>query len=289
MSHDQKIAVDAETQLYGIFGNPVSHSLSPLIHNAAFSHFKMNSVYLAFTLEPAYLGIAFEGLRAMGIRGINVTIPYKEAVLEFVDDIPEDIDRCTGAINTIHNHNGKLIGYNTDGPGFLMALANELSFNPAGKSVLVLGAGGAARGVVFSLARARAEKIWILNRSLDRAQGLAEHAGGFFPETEFEAVKQLYEIQGEKIDLVINATSCGMHNQEVPLDLRVLERKTSVYDLVYISGETPFLKAARSLDFPCANGLGMLVNQAALSFEIWTGKKEGVRESMLGALKGRTS
>ena len=289
MSHDQKIAVNAETHLYGIFGNPVNHSLSPLLHNAAFSHFKMNSVYLAFSLDPAYLGIAFEGLRAMGIRGVNVTIPFKEAALEFVDDIPEDIDRCTGAINTIHSHNGKLIGYNTDGPGFLTALANELSFNPAGKSILVLGAGGAARGVVFSLARAHAETVWVLNRGLERAHGLTDHAAGFFSETEFEAVKHLYEIQSEKIDLVINATSCGMRDQEVPLDLRILERKIAVYDLVYAPDETPFLKTARSLDFPCADGLGMLVNQAALSFEIWTGKKEGVRETMLAALKGRAS
>ena len=285
MSHDLKIAVNASTQVYGIFGYPVGHSLSPALHNAAFAHFKINAVYLAFPIEPAFLGIAFEGLRALGFGGVNVTIPYKEEALGYVDEIPEDIDRCTGAINTIHHSEGRLVGYNTDGPGFLKALHSELSFNPEGRSVLVLGAGGAARGVVFSLARAHAAKIWVLNRSLDRAQGLAEHAAGFFPETEFEAVKHLYEVQGEKIDLVVNATSCGMDNQEVPLDLRVLERKTSVYDLVYRNGETPFLKSARDLGFPCADGLGMLVNQAALAFEIWTGHG-GAEDVMRAALKG---
>ncbi len=286
MNPGQKIAVNAQTQIYGIFGNPVHHSLSPLIHNAAFSHFNLNSVYLGFPVEPDYLGIAFEGIRSLGIRGVNVTIPFKEEALDFVDDVPEDVDRCTGAINTVLNENGKLSAYNTDGPGFLMALGDELSFDPNGKSVLVLGAGGAARGAVFSLARARAEKIWILNRSVERAEGLAEHAASFFLETEFEAVKHLFEIQGEKIDLVVNATSCGMAgNQQAPLDLRVLEQATSVYDLVYTPAETPFLKTAKELGFPCANGLGMLINQAALSFQIWTGKTEGVSEIMRAALK----
>ncbi len=290
MTRDPQISVNAGTELYGIFGNPVSHSLSPAIHNSAFSALGINAAYLAFPVEQAYLGIAFEALRAIGMRGVNITIPHKEEALDFIDEIPEDIDRCTGAINTVLNREGTLIGYNTDGPGFLTALHEELSFNPEGKSVLVLGAGGAARGVVFSLARAHADKVWVLNRDTERAEGLVEHAAGFFPETEFEATKHLYEVQGQKIDLVVNATSCGMKgNHDVALDLRVLERKTSVYDLVYTPTETPFLKTAKTLNFPCANGLGMLVNQAALSFKIWTGKTDGVREAMRKALEGRVS
>lgn len=281
-------SVNAETHLYGVFGNPVRHSLSPLIHNAAFAHFKMNAAYMGFPIEPDYLGIAFEGVRALGIRGVNVTIPFKEETLDFVDEVPEDLDRCTGAVNTVVNHNGKLTAYNTDGPGFLMALQEELSFNPAGKSVLVLGAGGAARGAVFALARARAERVLVLNRGRERAEGLAVHAAGFFLETEFEAVHQLHEIQGEKIDLVVNATSCGMgENKDLPIDLRLLESKVSVYDLVYAPARTPFLKSASELGLPHAGGLGMLVNQAALAFEIWTGKTEGVRDVMRAALKER--
>ena len=221
------------------------------------------------------------------MRGANITIPYKEEALDFIDDIPEDIDRCTGAINTVCNREGTLLGYNTDGPGFLMALKEELSFNPQGKSALVLGAGGGARGAVFSLARAHAQKVWVHNRNTERAEGLVHHASGFFPETEFETVKHLYEIQGEKIDLVVNATSCGMgENRDVlPLDLRILEKKTAAYDLVYSATDTPFLKLARTLDFPCANGLGMLLNQAVLSFELWTGKRDGVREAMKAVLQ----
>ncbi len=288
MTRDQQIVVNAQTQLYGIFGNPVSHSLSPLIQNAAFSHLQINAAYLAFPIETGYLGIAFEAFRAMGMRGANITIPYKEEALNFIDDIPEDVDRRIGAINTVRNDHGTLLGYNTDGPGFLMALNEELSFNPEGKSILVLGAGGAARSVVFSLARAHANKVWVLNRHVERAQGLTELAAGFFSETEFEAVKYLYEVQGEAIDLVVNATSCGMKgNQDIPLDLRILERKTAAYDLVYSPNETPFLQTAKALGFPHANGLGMLVNQAVLSFEIWTGKKDGVRKIMLDALKGQ--
>ncbi len=288
MPSSQNVSVNAQTALYGIFGDPVDHSLSPLIQNAAFSSLGINAAYLAFPVEVGYLGIALEAMRAMGMRGANITIPYKEEALDFIDEIPEDVDRCIGAINTIHQEGGVLFGYNTDGPGFLMALHEELSFNPEGKSILVLGAGGAARGVTFSLARARADKVLLLNRHVERAEGLAEHAAGFFSEIEFSAVKHLYEIQGEKIDLVVNATRCGMkENQEIPLDLRLLERKASVYDLVYTPGETPFLKTAKALHFPHANGLGMLVNQAALSFEIWTGKKDGVRQAMRDALGGQ--
>lgn len=278
--------IDAKTHLYGIFGNPVGHSLSPLIHNAAFRHFGINAVYTGFPIEPDYLGIAFEGMRALGIRGVNVTIPFKEEALDFVDEVPEDIDRCIGAVNTVVNHNGRLTAYNTDGPGFLQALDDDLGFKPEGKSILLLGAGGAARGAAFALARSRAEKVWIYNRSQDRAEGLVSHAAGFFLETEFEAAHQVHQLKGEKIDLVVNATSAGMgKNEDVPFDLRLLEAKTSVYDLVYSPADTPFLKAARSLGLPCAGGLGMLVNQAAISFRIWTGKTDGVREVMRAALR----
>ncbi len=287
MTQGPLILPNTQTSLYGIFGNPVHHSISPLLHNSAFSQEKINAVYLAFPVEPAYLGIAFEAMRAMGMRGANITIPFKEIALDFIDEVPEDIDRCIGAINTVHVQDGKLLGYNTDGKGFLQSLHEDLSFNPEARSILVLGAGGAARGVVFSLARAHADKLWIYNRSPERAQGLAEHARTYFPETEFEAIQGIPEIQGERIDLVVNATSCGMGNGETPFNLRLLEQKTAVYDLVYSPAETPLLKTAKTLGFSCANGLGMLVNQAALSFEIWTGKKTGVRETMLKALQGK--
>ena len=283
---ETKGPINAETSLYGIFGNPVTHSLSPLMHNAAFNRFQMNAVYMAFQVEENCLGLAFEAMRAMGMRGANITIPFKEDAVNFIDEIPEDVDRCVGAINTIVNKNGQLYGYNTDGTGFLVALKEELGFNPAGKKVLVLGAGGAARGVVFALARARADEITIHNRTMERAEGLSDYVSGHFPGTEIDVMDNMDLVDDKKPDLVVNATSLGMKNRDgSPFNLDLLTHKASVYDLVYSPLETPFLKQAKKLGLPHANGLGMLAAQAALSFELWTGEKEGVREKMLEVLK----
>ncbi len=281
-----KMPIDAATQVYGIFGSPVRHSLSPLIHNSQFKRLQMNAVYLAFEVPPFSLRLAFEAIRSLGIRGVNLTIPHKEDALNFIDEIPEDVDRCVGALNTIVNRDGQLYGYNTDVPGFLVALKKDLAFNPEGKSALVLGAGGAARGVVSALARARAERIFVHNRTPRRAEGLRDTLGVFFPETELETAATLGALKGEKIDLVVNATSLGMKERDaLPFDLKTLSKETRVYDLVYSTRHSPFLEEAKKLGFPYANGTGMLAAQAALSFELWTGQKEGVRESMLETLK----
>lgn len=281
-----KMPIDAGTQVYGIFGSPVRHSLSPLIHNSQFKRLEMNAVYLAFAVTPHSLGLAFEAIRSLGIRGVNLTIPHKEDALNFIDEIPEDVDRSVGALNTVVNRDGKLYGYNTDVPGFLIALKEDLSFNPEGKSALVLGAGGAARGVVSALARAHADRIFVTNRTLERAEGLRDTLGVFFPETELEAVADAACLKDEKIDLVINATSLGMKEGDaLPFDLKMLSEETRVIDLVYSPRLSPFLQEAKKLGFPYANGTGMLAAQAALSFELWTGQKEGVRESMLEMLK----
>lgn len=274
------------TQVYGIFGHPVRHTLSPLIHNAQFKRLGIDAVYLAFDVRPDSLGLAFESLRALGIRGVNVTVPHKEAAVNFVDEIPEDVDRCIGAINTVVNRDGKLYGHNTDVPGFLIALREELSFNPEGKTAFVLGAGGAGRGVVTALARANASKIFVHNRTLPRAQGLAEYLARFFPETEIEAVSELVSLKKEKIDLVVNATSLGLKPQDtLPFDLQGMAKAPAVYDLVYGPSLTPFLESAKRLGLSFANGTGMLAAQGALAFELWTGQREGVREGMLETLK----
>ena len=283
---DPKSEINAETALYGVMGNPVHHSLSPLIHNAAFNHLKINAVYLAFQIEQNFLGLAFEAMRSTGMRGANITIPFKEDAVNFIDEIPEDVDRCIGAINTIVNRDGQLYGYNTDGPGFLIALKEELGFNPAAKKILVLGAGGAARGAVFALARARADEIFIYNRSVDRAEGLSDYVSGHFPETEIDVLPDIGLVRDRKPDLVVNASSLGMKaGDKSPFDLSLLTHKTSVYDLIYSPIETPLLKQAKKLGLSHANGLGMLAAQAALSFELWTGEKEGVRELMVQELK----
>ena len=280
------LKIDPKTKLYGIFGNPVEHSLSPLLHNAAFKHLKMDCVYMAFRIDPNSLALAFEGMRSLNIHGVNVTIPFKEDAVNLVDEIPEDFDRLTGAINTVSLKDGKLFGYNTDGPGFLQALQEELSFRPEGKDVLVLGSGGAARGVVFALARRGVDRIFIYNRSHERARGLAEYAATHFLETEFQCIESPDALPSSKLDLVVNATSCGMKsNKDLPMEWARLGKPKAAYDLVYTPSETPWIKEAKKIGIPSANGLGMLVAQAAISFECWTGKKEGVREAMREALE----
>jgi shikimate dehydrogenase len=280
-----EMKIDSQTQLYGIFGDPVEHSLSPSLHNAVFQKLGMNAVYMAFHVASDSLGLAFEGMRSLGIRGVNVTIPHKEDALNFVDDIPEDVDRLTGAINTVVHKDGQLLGYNTDGPAFLTALKEELSFNPDGKEAMIIGAGGAARGVLFSLARAGAERIFIFNRTRERSQGLAEYAAQYFPETEIEPLRSLEDLPS-KLGLVVNATPCGMKgNKDLPFDWNLIKTPAAAYDLVYTPRETPWLTAAKREGIPHANGLGMLIEQAALAFELWTGKREGVREAMREAVK----
>jgi shikimate dehydrogenase len=277
--------IDATTELYGIMGHPVNHSLSPLLHNTAFKKFELNATYMAFDVAPEMLCLAFEAIRSLNIKGMNLTIPHKEEAMNFIDEIPEDVDRGIAALNTIVNKNGILYGYNTDAPGFLISLREELNFSADGKRIVILGAGGSARAALFALGRAGAETIWILNRSIDRAQGLKEYAEPFFPETEIEVISSSGQLLGETVHLVVNATPQGMKDEnQSPLDLKEFN-KTKVYDLVYAPPETPLIKQAKSLGFPSANGLGMLANQAALSFELWTGKKDGVRELMKETIK----
>lgn len=286
MSRSSVQRLDSDTQLYGIIGDPVGHSLSPKLHNAAFEKFGMNAVYLAFCVEASRLDQAFDSMRALGILGVNVTVPHKEAAVNCVDEIPHDLDRAIGAINTVVNRDGRLLGYNTDGPGFLSSLKEELAFNPKGKRILLLGAGGAARGVSFSLAKAGVEKMWIYNRTRERGVGLVDLLSTHFPMTEFSAIGGSTDAASEKIDLVVNTTSVGMEgNPGTPFDLSHLKAAPAVYDLVYSPGETEFLKQAKNLQLHHANGFGMLAAQAALSFERWTGKTEGVKALMADVLK----
>lgn len=278
--------IDTQTQLYGIFGNPVGHSLSPLMHNAAFKKFNKNAVYLAFEIHPESLGLAFEAVRSLGIRGVNITVPFKEEALDYIDEIPEDLDRCIGALNTVVNRGGKLLGYNTDVQGFLLSLKEELKFNPDAKTIVVIGAGGAARAVCFALAYAHADRIWIMNRTLERAEGLKEYLQTHFPETEISTVHSAGDLKSERIDLVVNASSCGMQSADpAAFDLKNIGSKPGVYDLVYSPAETRLLSQAKSLGLRFTNGRGMLAAQGAMSFGLWTGEKDGVRETMLEELK----
>jgi shikimate dehydrogenase len=257
-------------KLAGIIGHPVAHSLSPVFQAAAFREHGLDVVYERWDTLPELLAARVLRLREAECLGANVTIPHKEAVIPLLDELGGQSARV-GAVNTIVNRQGRLFGFNTDGPGFVASLRHEAGFDPAGKRVLLIGAGGAARGIAFALAEARAAAIGIWNRGAARAVRLAGEVAttgvDVFPEPDID--------RPAGYDAVVNCTSVGMHGGPapggIPIDAARLAHGTLVADIVYVPEETPLLLAARAAGLPTLGGLPMLVYQGALAFELWTG------------------
>lgn len=265
--------LDQSTKLCAVIGNPVEHSLSPIMHNAAFSACDLNYVYLAFRVTD--IRGAITGIRALGIRGLSVTIPYKIEVSRLIDEI-DPIAQRIGAVNTIVNEDGRLIGYNTDGEGAMRAL--EARIDLANKRVVLIGAGGAARSLAFSV-RERNAKLTILNRTVERARHLASEIGANYGGLDdFEAIQQA--------DVIIHATSVGMypHVNEVIIPTDLLSPNQVVFDIVYNPIQTALLRQAQKRGCPIIQGYEMLVYQGAAQFELWTGVKAPV-EVMMRAVK----
>ncbi|MBI4228479.1 MAG: shikimate dehydrogenase [Deltaproteobacteria bacterium] len=272
--------VRATTKVFGIFGHPVNHSLSPTMHNAAFKKLKLDRVYIAFDIHPKNLDSATQAIKSLGILGVNVTIPHKEKILSFLDETSPEVE-MTGAVNTVKNENGKLIGYNTDVEGFLMAIKEDLGVIPKGLRISLLGAGGAARAVLTGLCMNGASEIYLINRTLDKAKKLASEFKRCYKDISIGAYALEDRVSVERslrsAELLINASSSGMEGvASSELRLEVLPKESMVYDLVYKPRETPLLKAAKELGLKSAGGLSMLLYQGAKSFEIWTGKKAPV-------------
>lgn len=259
------LRVDAHTQLVGVLGYPVRHSLSPAMHNAAFQALGLNWVYLAFEVPPELLPQAVTGMRGLGIRGLNLTIPHKQAVIPLLDGLTDAAARI-GAVNTLFWHEGQLMGDNTDAEGFLRALL-EVSVDPTGHTVLVLGAGGAARAVVYALTQ-RGCRVYIANRTYERALLLAQAFGA-------EAIP-LHALEAllPRLDGVVNSTSLGMApdvHSTPPVAWQLVPPTAWACDLVYRPRQTRFLQLAAAHGLKTVDGLGMLVHQGALAFERWTG------------------
>ncbi|MEH7223177.1 shikimate dehydrogenase [Bacillus sp. JJ1566] len=258
-------------KIYGVIGSPIAHSLSPVMQNDIFEHYNLKARYHAFHVAPGEVKAAMKGIKALGIAGINVTIPHKIDVIEYLDEV-EEVAANIGAVNTIVNENGKLIGYNTDGNGFIRSL-NQVISNEELRSakVLLIGAGGAARGIFISLAAMGVKNIDIVNRTVDRAKAIIDdckyavdaHALGF---TETEADLGKYQV-------IVNTTSVGMHPNvdEIPLSVENIAPKTIVSDIIYNPFETKLLQEAAKRGAVTQNGIGMFVYQGALAFEKWTG------------------
>ena len=267
-------SVSAKTKVVGIIGSPVSHSLSPAMHNAAFAASGLDWVYVPFPVAPGRLPAAVAGLKALGVAGFNVTIPHKVAILPLLDRISPEAE-LIGAVNTVSLKDGLLTGFNTDGIGLLAALGAQLGFSAAGRSILVLGAGGAARSALAALAGAGAARLDVANRSPEKALELVRLLAKRATKAALSAVslQRLAEqefLQG--FDLIVNTTSVGMANDAFGgLELSGLKPGLAVYDMVYAPPVTPLLAQARSLGIPAANGIGMLVAQGEAAFAIWTG------------------
>lgn len=259
-------APGSTTRLAAVIGFPVRHSLSPAMHNAAFRELGLDWIYVACEVAPGAVEAAFAGVRALGLGGLSVTIPHKAAALEAVDEVT-DAARAIGAVNTVVPiGDGRLRGENTDGAGFLASLAEE-GFDSAGRICAVLGAGGAARAVVHALAGAGAAEIVVVNRTPARAEETAVLAGA--------AGRVGTAADVTRADLIVNATPLGLADtgaHELPVDPDLLGQGQLVVDLVPNPAVTPLMRAARQRGAAVAGGLGMLVHQGALAFELWTGR-----------------
>ncbi len=264
------LPITGKTQIYGIIGYPVTHTFSPLIQNAAFQAIQADAVYLAFEVHPDKLPAAIEGIRSLQVCGINVTVPHKINVVPHLDEVTATAQRI-GAVNTIKNQDGRLIGTNTDGQGFIRSLS-ELPFIPQNKTIVILGAGGSARSILVALAEAKAEQISLVNRTISKSQQLVDEFSPIFPETQLRT-EQLENLHNISIDLLVNTTSVGMDGDKSPADLNEFKMVQHVADIIYTPQQTPLLKQAKQLNIPCINGLGMLLYQGCEAFEFWTQQK----------------
>ena len=265
--------ISAHTRLLAVLGHPVSHSLSPAIHNAALRSQGVDAVYLAFDVEPAALAQALDGLRAVRFWGANVTVPHKERAAELVDSL-DPLALRVGAINTIVHQDGHIRGYNTDIAGFGAALETVRSGGAAGSRCLVMGAGGAARAVVAALTSGGAADVRIFNRTTGRAEQLCrltERWGG--AQCEVAEAGDLSQIAAQ-VDVIVNATSVGLGSsvKESPIPVDILDSHHIVVDLVYGPKQTELVRGALSRGATALDGREMLVMQAASSYRLWTGR-----------------
>ena len=267
--------IDGYTRLAAVVANPIKHSISPFIHNSAFEATNTNGVYLAWEVEVTDLAETVANIRRYQMFGINLSMPYKEKVIPYLDELSEEA-RLIGAVNTVVNRDGTLIGYNTDGKGFFKSLP---SFKISGKIMVLLGAGGAAKAILAQaiLDGVSQVSVFVRSASIEKTRPYLEkiqNATGF--RVDLFALEDVQDLQDSitKADLLVNATSVGMDgaSQPIPTSI-VLPEKLLVADVIYQPFETPFLKWARNQGNQSINGLGMLLYQAAEAFQLWTGKE----------------
>ena len=270
--------VDPPVRL-GVLGDPVEHSLSPQMQNAALNHEKINMQYARFRILPAELREALNRVRDLKFVGLNLTIPHKVSALEMVDRIDDDAKQI-GAINVIKFESDKMLGFNTDGRGFARAIREEFSVDLRDLRVMVLGAGGAARAIALECAKSRCERLVIANGTLEKGERLVEKLRSFFegpkvfgPVPRLQAIRweeAAFQFQIANVDLIVNATPVGLNRGDPsPLSSRLLAPHLMIYDTIYSAKQTPLVSAAIEAGARAVNGLSMLLHQGVLAFEIW--------------------
>ncbi|MBO7611156.1 MAG: shikimate dehydrogenase [Elusimicrobia bacterium] len=257
--------VNASTKLLGIFGNPVSHSLSPIMHNDWFAKYKLNCLYVAFDVLPENLKSAVESVRTLNISGVNVTVPHKVEVMKYIDTV-DDAAKTIGSVNTIVNKNGKLCGYNTDWQGFITDLKSK-KINLKNKTVLVVGAGGASKAILYALTKLKVKHVYLTSRTFDKAKLVAEK----YKNISVIDINKIPEKFFNNIDCLVNCSTCGMKKEDkLPFTIKEFNKKIVFYDIIY-NKETPFKKFAAKNKIKYFSGEGMLIYQGAVSFDKWTG------------------
>ncbi len=266
--------IKGTTKITGVFGYPVSHSLSPVFQNAAFDSLSLDFVYIPFEVKPVFIKEAIEAIRFLNFRGINLTIPHKKDGYYLVDELDEEAKHLK-VVNTIKNEDGKLIGYITDGSGFVRSIKEDGKVELKNKNVYLLGAGGAGWAISGAIVKEKIRKLLITNRTMEKAIAIKNHLKENFNFTSVELIdfENRNGINFQDIDIIINTTSVGMEEGDIVLiKEEKIKKNIFIYDIIY-NRKTELIKTAEKLNLPHLDGLSMLVYQGAISFEIWTGKK----------------
>jgi len=253
------------TKTFAVIGDPIDHSLSPTIHNAAFRELGLDCTYIGYRIPKVELSSGLESLKSIKVTGFNVTIPHKIEMLKYLDDIDEDC-KVIGATNTVVNNDGKLKGYNTDLQGFLEPIKKR-NLEIKNSNVLLLGAGGAARAVVMGFVKEKAISITIANRTKENAQSLVDFAQKNGIEAKSCTLDKIDANSGYKF--IVNATSIGLKDEPSPIDTSIINQDTVVYDIVYMPMNTNLIKQSKKIGATVIYGYEMLLSQAVKSFEIW--------------------
>jgi shikimate dehydrogenase len=270
------------TKTFAVIGDPIDHSLSPNIHNAAFRALGLDCTYIAYRIPKDDLHAGIESLKQIKISGFNVTIPHKIAMMEFLDDASQEC-KTIGATNTVSNENGRLVGYNTDMDGFLEPIKKR-NLAISGQSVLLLGAGGAARAIIAGFAKEKIGKITIANRTKQKAQDLAKFASSLGVESDSVLLEDV-EQSAAKSKFIVNATSIGLQGEPSPIPAKAINPEHVIYDIVYMPMNTDLITQAKKNSATVIYGYEMLLDQACLAFEIWHKVKapyDAMRKVLLG-------